>query len=340
MRARITGAASYLPAETSDSADVERRIAEASAVHGFRPRPHLIEAVSGIRRRHRAPDGWNASDLAVAATTKLLAETGTAAEELDLLLFASASQDMVEPATAHITAAKLGASCPVFDVKNACNSVLNAMQVAEGLILTGQYRKVLICSGEMPSLAVRWSVRDRVQFRQAFPGYTLSDAGAAILMEAGDREAGDSAGIFHRVFSADSRAWDVGTLPGGGTAHPRDEEYSYFHMDGARLTSAFEGLGRGLLDQALADTGLRWEDFAVILVHQVTMSLLDAFTAGSDVPAERLVLTLPEHGNLASCTLPAQLATAVSTGRCGPGDRVAFIGLAGGVSLGVLFAEL
>lgn len=339
LRARITGAATYLPELVSDSADVERRITEASAEHGFRPRPGLIEAVSGIRRRHRAPAGWNASDLAVAAAAKLLADTGTAVGQIDLLLFASASQDMVEPATAHITAAKLGASCPVFDVKNACNSVLNAMQVAEALIRTGQYRRVLICSGEMPSLAVRWAVRDRAQFVQAFPGYTLSDAGAAVLLEAGDGEDG-SAGIFHRAFTADSRAWDVGTLPGGGTAHPRDDEYTYFRMDGTRLKEAFEGLGPGLLDEALAATGRGWDDFAAVFVHQVTLSLLDAFVERSGVPGDKLVRTLPEHGNLASCTLPAQLATAVAAGRCGPGDRVAFIGLAGGVSLGVLFAEL
>ncbi len=354
MYARIAGAASYLPEETSDSAEVERRIAEASAAHGFRPRPGLIEAVSGIRRRHHAPAGWNASDLAVAAAAKLLSDTGTAVEEVDLLLFASASQDMVEPATAHITAAKLGAACPVFDVKNACNSVLNAIQVAEALIGTGQYRTVLICTGEMPSIAVRWNVRDFAQFVQSFPGYTLSDAGAAVLLKAvpngDDRDSGDGGsgsssssgvgGIFHRSFSADSRAWHVGTLPGGGTAHPRDEEYSYFHMDGTRLKNAFEGLGRGLLDEALAATGRSWDDFAAILVHQVTMPLLDTFLTGSDIPADKLVLTLPDHGNLVSCTLPTQLAKAVATGRCGPGDRIALIGLAGGVSLGVIFAEL
>jgi 3-oxoacyl-[acyl-carrier-protein] synthase-3 len=174
---------------------------------------------------------------------------------------------------------------------------------------------------------------------QAFPGYTLSDAGAAVLLEAGDDD-GSPRGIFHRAFSADSRAWDVGTLPGGGTAHPRDDEYTYFRMDGTRLKEAFEGLGRGLLDDALAETGQAWDDFAAVLVHQVTMPLLDAFVERSDVPADKLVLTLPDHGNLASCTLPAQLAAAVSAGRCGPGDRVAFVGLAGGVSLGVMFAEL
>lgn len=333
-RARIAGAAAYFPDVTHSSAEVERRIAGSGG--GYRPRAGLVEAVSGIRFRHQAPAGWNASDLAVAAASKLLADQGLDIGGVDLLVFASASQDMVEPATAHIVAAALGASCPVFDVKNACNSVLNAIQVCEALIVTGQYERALICTGEMPSIAIRWAVRDRAQFVQAFPGYTLSDSGGAVLLE----RSPDSAGVFHRAFSADSRAWDVGTLPGGGTAHPRDDEYSYFRMDGARLQEAFEGLGRGLLDEALAATGMAWRDFAVVLVHQVTAPLLAQFVRRSGVPEDLLVHTLAEHGNLASATLPAQLAEAVARGRCGPGDRVALIGLAGGVSLGVVFAEL
>jgi 3-oxoacyl-[acyl-carrier-protein] synthase-3 len=333
-RARIAGAATHFPEQRLSSADVEKRIAEADG--GYRPRPGLLEAVSGIRFRHAAPAGCDASDLAVAASLKLLADRGLAAADLDLLLFASASQDMVEPATAHIVAAKLGATCPVFDVKNACNSVLNAVQVAEALIATGQHRRVLICTGEMPSLAIRWKVADRAQFVQAFPGYTLSDSGAALILEA----SADGSGIFHRAFSADSRGWNFGTLPGGGTAHPRDDEYTYFRMDGTRLKEAFEAIGPGLLLDALAETGTTWDDYAVVLVHQVAAPLLDAFVQQSGVPEGKLVHTLGEHGNLASASLVAQYEQAVAHGRCGPGDKAAFVGLAGGVSLGVVLAAL
>lgn len=332
-RARIAGAATYFPEHRLSSADVERRIADSGGA--YRPRRGLIEAVSGIRFRHEAP-GADASDLAVAASAKLLADLGLGVGDLDLLLFASASQDMVEPATAHIVAAKLGAACPVFDVKNACNSVLNAVQVAEALITTGQYRRVLICTGEMPSMAVRWKVADRAQFVQAFPGYTLSDSGAALVLE----RSTDGSGIFHRAFTADSRGWDLGMLPGGGTAHPRDDEYTYFRMDGTRLKEAFEMLGPGLLFDALRETGTTWEDYAVVLVHQVATPLLEAFVQQAGVPEDKLVHTLGEHGNLASASLIAQYEQAVAHGRCGPGDKVAFVGLAGGVSLGIVLVTL
>ncbi|MEV7908184.1 3-oxoacyl-ACP synthase III family protein, partial [Streptomyces anulatus] len=251
--------------------------------------------------------------------------------DADLLIFASASQDMVEPATAHIVAAKLGLSCPVFDVKNACNSVLNGIQVAEALILTGAHHRVLVCSGEVPSRAVRWRVRDHAQFVDSFAGYTLSDSGAAVLVSA-DAERG----IFYRDFSADSTAWAIGTLPGGGSAHPRDPEYSYFRGDGRRLKEAFELAGPDVFLNALKRTGLRWDDFAVVAVHQVAVPYLDYLAATLGIPESRLVVSLPEHGNCASATLPLQLAL----GGWGPGDRVALLGLGGGISTGVILAEM
>lgn len=325
MRARIAGVSAYLPERTVTSAEVEGRIGP------YRPHPTIVERMTGIRRRHVMRDDQQASDLAVEAAAKLLAETGGAP---DLLIFGSASQDLIEPATAHIVAAKLGLTCPVFDVKNACNSFLNGMQVADALIRTGQYRRVLVCSGETPSRAIRWEVRDRAQFVDAFAGYTLSDGGAAMLLEAAP-----SGGLFGFGFDAVSAAWRIGTLPGGGSMHPRDPEHSYFSGDGRKLKDAFLGKGPELWLDALDRHGLTWEDFAVVLVHQVTLPYLEVLRAVLGIPADRLVVTLPEHGNVASASMPLQLAAAVAEGRLAPGDKVAFVGLAGGVSLGVAFAE-
>ncbi|GAA3096934.1 3-oxoacyl-ACP synthase III family protein [Streptosporangium carneum] len=319
MKARITGVATYLPQRTMTSTEVERRI------EGYVPRRGVVERLTGIRSRHVADDDQQASDLAAEAARKL------DHVDVDLLIFASASQDMVEPATAHIVAAKLGLSCPVFDVKNACNSVLNGIQVAEALILTGAHRRVLVCSGEVPSRAIRWRVRDHAQFVDSFAGYTLSDSGAAVLVSA-DAERG----IFYRDFSADSTAWAIGTLPGGGSAHPRDPEYSYFRGDGRRLKEAFELVGPDIFLNALKRTGLGWNDFAVVAVHQVAVPYLEYLAAELDIPQDRLVVSLPEHGNCASATLPLQL----TLGEWEPGDRVALLGLGGGISMGVMLAEM
>ena len=329
MASRITRVAAALPERVRSSAEVE------AMIEGFRPPARIVERVSGVRNRHVAADDEIASDLAVAASRKVLANTGTDPAGIDLLLFGSASQDMAEPATAHVVAAKLGLACPVMDVKNACNSLLNAVQVADALITAGQHDRVLVCTGEVPSRAIRWRVRDGAQFAESFPGYTLSDGGAALLVE---RSTGP--GVLHVRFTADSTAWDIGTLPGGGSAHPRDVEYTYFRADGARLRAAFQRLDTSLLPDALAATGLTWDDLAVVCAHQVTVADLHRFTAATGIPPDRLVVTLPEHGNLASVTLPLQLATAIEQGRCGPGDTVALIGLAGGISLGIMVVRL
>jgi 3-oxoacyl-[acyl-carrier-protein] synthase-3 len=315
------------------SHDVETEIRRSS--NGFTPRQDVIETMTGIRSRHIADDHVQASDLAVAASVKLLADRGIVPADLDLVLFASASQDMAEPATAHIVCAKLGARCPAFDVKNACNSVLNGIQVAEALIMSGAHDRILVTTGETPSRAIRWRVKDFAQFAECFPGYTLSDAGAAVLLERAT-----TGGIFHRSFVADSAHWDVGTLPGGGSAHPRDPEYTYYRMDGPGLRKAFEALGPAPLDAALAEAGVGWRDFAVVCVHQVTVPYLETLLGRSGIPADRVLVTLPEHGNLASASLPFQLSTALQQGAAVPGDRIALVGLAGGVSLGVVFAQL
>jgi 3-oxoacyl-[acyl-carrier-protein] synthase-3 len=337
MRALIKGVAAHLPERRVTSAEAERRIALCS--DGFVPHASIIERITGIRDRRVAADDEQASDLAVAAAAKLLANQGHLARDIDLLIFGSASQDLVEPATAHIVAAKLGATCPVLDVKNACNSFLNAMQVAEALIVTGQHRRVLVCSGEVPSRAVRWRVRDHAQFVDAFAGYTLSDGGAAMLLEAGS-DSGPGSGIFFRRFAAESTAWDIGTLPAGGSMHPRDPEFGYFSGDGRKMRDVFLARGPGFFVDSLAQADLAWDDFAFIGVHQVTLPYFELFRAGLGIPASRVVVSLPEHGNLASVTLPFQLATAIQQGRCGAGDRIALIGLAGGVSVGIIFAEL
>lgn len=322
-----------LPPTTLSSTEVESAVAAVSP--GFVPPAGLIERLTGIQHRHRMSDTDQASDLAVAATGKLLAATGFSISNIDLLIFASASQDMVEPATAHIVAAKLAAGCPVLDVKNACNSVLNAIEVADALITAGRYQRVLIATGESPSRAVRWQVPDLAGYLRAFPGYTLSDAGSAVLLTA-DADAG----VLGTGFVADSRHWAAGTLSAGGSAFPRDPEASYFTMDGPALKNAFLSLGPDLLHRTLAAQNLSWHDLAVVCVHQVSDPYLDVFADGVGVPRDKLVRTLVDHGNVASATLPLQLSTAISLGRCGPGDLVALVGLAGGVSMGIVLVRL
>src|SRR6185369_17998680 len=167
MRVGITAAAAHLPAEVMTTADLQRRVERAS--HLRLPR-ELFEKMSGIARRHVVGPGEYASTLAVRAAEGALRTADLDPLDVDLLLFASASRDMVEPATAHIVQAALGSRAHALDVTNACNSFLNGIDLARSMILAGRARRALVVTGETPTRAMRPRVDGLAQARSAFAG--------------------------------------------------------------------------------------------------------------------------------------------------------------------------
>jgi 3-oxoacyl-[acyl-carrier-protein] synthase-3 len=332
VRAAIAGVGSYIPEQVVTSEEVERRIAEASTAHGFVPRRGIVEQLTGVRERRYSADHEQASDLAVAAARQAIEQAGIDVADIELIVFGSSSQDMVEPATGHIVSHKLGAKATVFDVKNACNSFLNGMQVADALIRSGQYRRVLVCTGEKPSIAVRWELRDWDHMKSAFAGYTFGDAGAAVVLEARS----DGTGIQAMDMVAASHNWEICTLEAGGTMHPRDHDKTFFSGDGNSLRDAFIELGPDVLIDLFKRTKTSFDDYDVILFHQVTEPFLDVFLQVSGVPEERIVRTVDLLGNVASASLPLQLERAVADGRVKRGSRVLWVGLGAGISVGVM----
>ena len=328
---RIAAMASVMPECSVSSAEVEERVKRESG-ETFRLITGSITAVTGVQTRRYAAAGVDASDLAAEAGRRALASAGLGAESVDLLIFASASSDMVEPATAHITQHKLGTNAAVMDVKNACNSFLNGMQVAEALIQTGQYRRALVVGGELPSRTVRWKVRNFNELKSSFLGYTFGDAGAAALLEQSD----DDRGIFFRRFFSVSKHWPVCMVPGGGTAHGYGEEHSYCRGDGPALREAFAELGPGEVLRSLEETGLTFDDFSCVLVHQVSVPALRELMEIVGLAEEKVVATVADYGNMASATIPAGFCLAVERGDIKRGDRVLVIGLGAGISLGIM----
>jgi acyl-CoA:acyl-CoA alkyltransferase len=293
----------------------------------------LFRRTTGIRQRQVVADGEYASDLAVDAATKVLADTGTDPLDVDLLLFASATRDMTEPATAHVVQAALGSRAHALDVTNACNSFLNGIDLARSMILAGRAGKVLVVTGETPTRAMRPRLTGLAEARTAFAGYTFGDAGAAVLVEPVA-----SGGILDVDTETHSEHWAVGGIFGGGSRHPRSEEHTYFSGDGRQLREVFERIGAGLIERVAGRTGLGWDDYAKVLVHQVTLPYLERFVAVTGVPRDKLEVTVGELGNMASASIGVQL------GRVRPGlnagDKVLMVGLGGGVSLMTMVWEL
>jgi 3-oxoacyl-[acyl-carrier-protein] synthase-3 len=333
VQVRVAGISAYLPPDERTSLQVEELIRMHSP--GVQVPQGIIESVTGIRTRRVAAEGTNSSDLAAEAGKRVLEKTNTSPDQIDLLIFASVCQDLTEPATANIVQEKIGTTCPVFDLKNACNSFLNALEVAEALIQGGKYRKVLVTVGETVTRSIRWSVPDRQSFKRSFLGYTLGDAGAAALVV----PAGDETGIFYRSFRTVSRFWDTLTVLGGGSMHPRGDEYSYFEGEGNRLKDAFSEIGPGLLFDALAVTETSINDYQRVFVHQVSMPILDSFLEATNLPREKVFVTVQQLGNMGSASMPVGFALAEEQGEIRPGDRVMWIGLASGASVGVVLMQ-
>ena len=331
IKTKITSVATVLgPVETKMS-DVLAQVAEASLPAkmpvGYVPR------LTGVETVYRRTEDQNTSDFAAMAGRKALERANLEVGEIDLLIFASASQDLIEPATSHIVSALLGANgVPVMDVKNACNSFLNAMQVANALIKIGQYKTVLIVSGEVPSMAIRWSCKDKDQFLRSFAGFTMSDTGAAAVLTASED---GTDGIIAIEFRSDSNRWDVGTLGMGGSRSPRDIETTYFDMDGRKLADAFMSLGPGILTETLAANGYSWNDFKAIGMHQVAAPYIDDICRVLTVPSEKVIKTIADYGNLTSATMAMQIELGMEKGLLSKGDLFAYIGLAGGISTGL-----
>jgi 3-oxoacyl-(acyl-carrier-protein) synthase III len=331
VRAAITGVGYATPRCLVTSGEVEDRISQAS---GRLPvPPGTIAKTTGIDTRYMVGPGEYASSLAADAARRALDDAGIAREDIDLLVFASASQDQVEPATAHIVADILGLRAPGFDAKNACNSFVNGVEIAEAFIRTGRANRVLVVSGETPTLATRWAVRSLKELRRSFIGYTLGDLGTAAVVEA----ATDGRGVFYRAHHAESRHWRIVGLPGGGARHPgADPDHAYLEGDGNALRDAFMGLDPDLVLRVFRETGTTWDDYAIVCAHQVTAPFTDDLVRKVGLPRERLVTTIERYGNVGSGTLPLGLALAREQGRVRPGDRVLWIGLGAGISVATM----
>ena len=328
-RVGITGVGASLPERVLSTADLQRQVEEAS---GLTLPAGLFSVVTGIDQRRVAAGDEHASTLAVRAGRQALTAANLDPDDIDLLLFASATRDVAEPATAHIVQAELGCRAHALDLTNACNSFLNGVDAARAFILAGRARRALVVTGETPTRSMRPQVSSLAEARTAFAGYTFGDAGAAVVLEPVS-----SGGVLDIDTETHSEHWSVGGIPGGGSRHPRGDEYTYFRGDGHVLRNVFERVGTGILDRVRRRTGLDWTDYARVLVHQVSLPYLARFIEVTGVPKDKLEVTVTELGNMASATLGVQLARVEPSLR--PGDRVLFIGLGGGVSVTTMVWE-
>ena len=332
IRAVVTGTGRDLPDQIWTSEMVEARVNRES--HGWTIPNDIIRMAAGVVERRYAPDGTSSSELAARAASRALDESGLDPQAIDLLIFASASHDVAEPATANMLQASVGCgNAAVMDVKNACNSFLNGLEVAHAFIETGRASRVLVAAGERLSPTIKWNIADNNDLAARLAALTLGDAGAAFVLEASvERERG----LFPGAFESDGRHWELSTVLGGGSLYGGEPDRMFFECRSAKLQQlAVERVPR-LVQQVLLKLDWSLDDVALVVPHQVSRSVIHRVAKLLGFPPDRCMVTLDRFGNTAAASIPLAFDVARDEGRIVPGDKVLLVGGAAGFSAAVI----
>lgn len=291
----------------------------------------ILSRLTGVRERRYADAGTCSSDLAAAAATTALNRAGILPTDIDLVIFAAASHDISEPATANRVQELTGCSrARVMDVKNACNSFLDAMDVARALIRTGVCKRVLIATGEVISLFVEMTVREGVDASELVAGLTLGDAGAAaVVEEMGPKSIGR---IENGAFLTLGQHWSASRLLGGGSMHGRDYSDNYFMSNSRLLFSLATEHVPVVVGRVMAEQGWASGDVDLVVPHQASTQIVRNICHSTGLDIEKCTITGDFLGNTAAASIPVALSLAIEAGRLDGAERILLVGGAAGFS--------
>ena len=269
------------------------------------------------------------SDLAAAAARPIVEKVG--ASSVEFLIFAAACADLIEPATCNIVQDKLGLRCPSMDVKNACNSFTSGLMTACSFIQSGFYQNVLVVNGEKLSDAIRFEFDDESQLMRHLAGFSLGDAGAAILV----CPSNDASGLHFQKAMTVGKHWELCTIKGGGSMYPHDASKNYFEGETAVLKQVLADTARPFLHDCLAEAGWQVRDLQHLFTHQVSVGVTRDIAQLAGLNPSIIEMVFPKYGNTAAASIPLAMHQRLSRGEIHKGDRIAWLGLAAGVCVSV-----
>jgi len=314
---RITGTGGYLPARVVSNDELARRIDTSD---------EWIYTRTGIRQRHVAAADELTSDLALQASRRAVEAAGIRPDELDLIVVATTTPDMIFPSTACILQAKLGAGpCPAFDVQAVCSGFIYALATADAMMRTGAYRHALVVGAEIYSRILDW--KDRATCVLFGDG-----AGAVVL------SASDAPGILSTHLHADGRYRDILAVPGA----VRDGQVCgtpYLTMDGnAVFKFAVKVLGE-VVDEALNAHDMTHSQIDWLIPHQANIRIIQATARRLGLPMSKVVVTVDRHANTSAASIPLALDEGVRDGRIARGQVLLMEGVGGGFTWGAVIAR-
>ena len=319
---KIAGTGSYLPPRRVSNQD----LAEQLAAQGIETSDEWIVERTGIRARHFADADTNTSDLAVQAAQRALQAAGITAQEIDLIIVATTTPDMVFPSTASIVQHKLGvAGCPVFDVQAVCTGFIYALTVADAMLRAGTARKALVIGAEVFSRILDFNDRTTCVL--------FGDGAGAVVLEASE-----TPGILASDIHADGSYREILQVPGhvsGGqvTGSPMVQ------MDGqAVFKLAVNVLGQTAM-ATLAKAGVAPEELDWLVPHQANVRIMQSAARKLKLPFEKVIVTVHEHGNTSAASVPLALDEGVRSGKIQRGQKLLLEGVGGGFTWGSVLVQ-
>ena len=309
---RIAGTGRYLPASVLTNDELSKRVATSD---------EWIRTRTGIRQRHIAAPDEQTSDLALHASREAIAAAGMTPADIDVIIVATATPDMIFPSTACILQDKLGIhGGAAFDIAAVCSGFVYGLAMADKLVSSGAARNALVVGAEIYSRILDWNDRGTcVLFGDG--------AGAAVVVPAAEP------GILTSHLHADGSHRGILCVP-GQVQDGRIAGTPFLHMDG---TAVFKFAVKVLADvahEALAAADMSPEDVDWVIPHQANIRIMDATMKRLHLPHERLVVTVDQHGNTSAASIPMALDIAVRDGRIKAGDHVMLLGVGGGFTWG------
>ncbi len=325
MRTKIHDIASYLPERIVCNEELLSLVNQ----ENFKIPKGILGRLYGSKERRFAKKDEQVSDMAARAAEQIIHKIGK--EKIDLLIFAAACSDLIEPATSNIIQSKLGLSCPCMDIKNACNSVVTAIHTADAFIKSGIYENILIVNGEKLSDAISYNIVDEKHLKRVLASFTLGDAGTAVLINASD----DESGFYHQEFMTDGNHWKLCTVPGGGSMFPHDLSKLYFEGKTKELREAMVVHSQEFVVNAIKNSGWVQDNIDHVITHQVSQNTFEVIAESTGFKKEKFVNTFDLYGNTAAASIPLSMVYASENQTLKKGDKLAIIGLGAGISVSV-----
>jgi 3-oxoacyl-[acyl-carrier-protein] synthase-3 len=312
VKVTITGLGAYAPERVVTNDDLSQLVDTSD---------EWIMERTGIRERRIASDEQALSDLSLPAARRALEQAGSDGTDIDLVIVATVTPDMMFPSTSALLADQLGAKdAAAYDLSAGCTGFMYAVAQAYGMIAAGLSRKALVVGGDVLSRILDWSDRSTVVL--------FGDGAGAVVLERSDE-----AGFLAFELGADGAGGEHLWLPGSGSRRFEDPE-QFVKMNGREV---FKFATRVLVQSAgavLARYGATIEDVDVYVPHQANVRIIDHATKKLGIPSDRVVTNVERYGNTSSGSIPLALAEAQADGRLQPGKLVLMTGMGAGLTWG------